>query len=582
MATKDEKPGLLSKVAMFVRNPTKDWSELDQPEQPQESAYDKQALKAMIERKRQNDFVRKREFDQLRKLRNRDPVAMANLARPSFFQTSLPTDPDGRAGTLKKIDEIEAQMSKQWWKGKQEGDTTRASALPVSAPPSEPDTEDMEAHSQMPTQGPVLGPESFEATEAIGLRRNTGHAPMEFPATQLGSPMGEMAAASAAYPGADAEHAYAGSDLGFSTSELFAIDVDDMETDPELEEAAIRFANGDDAGAERGLLEALRGDALQPEVALSWAAALLDLYRATNNRVQFDGAVVEFGMRFDKITPQWASLADSMSAGYVAPASPSVVGAAGDMAWDCPAELNLAAMESLRDALSSQPPPWHVGWTRLESVAEDAVPLMGGLFSSLCDEPVTFRFSGVEHLVERLRAMTPSGNRSVAQPRWQVRLDALRAMNMQDEFELAALDYCVTFEVSPPAWTDARCHFENAAHGLGHEHHTHTDPGGPATVPMGFDSGASQVLELQGEVLGDASQALARLNEGGPRSGPIVVSCQGLVRVDFSAAGSILNWVATRQAEGGRVQFRHVHRLVAAFFNVIGINEHAKVVPRPI
>ncbi len=53
---------------MFVRNPTKDWSELDRAEPDQESGYDKQALKAMIERKRQNDFVRKREFDQLRKL----------------------------------------------------------------------------------------------------------------------------------------------------------------------------------------------------------------------------------------------------------------------------------------------------------------------------------------------------------------------------------------------------------------------------------------------------------------------------------------------------------------------------------
>jgi hypothetical protein len=35
-----------------------------------------------------------------------------------------------------------------------------------------------------------------------------------------------------------------------------------------------------------------------------------------------------------------------------------------------------------------------------------------------------------------------------------------------------------------------------------------------------------------------------------------------------------------RQAEGKQVHFQDVHRLVAAFFNVIGINEHAKVVPR--
>ena len=133
MVTKDDRPGLLSKVAMFVRNPTKDWSELDSIEQAPESGYDKQALKAMIERKRQNDFVRKREFDQLRKLRNRDPGAMAAQARPSFFQTSMPTDPDGRAVTLKKIDEIEAQMSKQWWKGKQESATGHGAGFPVAA-----------------------------------------------------------------------------------------------------------------------------------------------------------------------------------------------------------------------------------------------------------------------------------------------------------------------------------------------------------------------------------------------------------------------------------------------------------------
>jgi hypothetical protein len=37
-----------------------------------------------------------------------------------------------------------------------------------------------------------------------------------------------------------------------------------------------------------------------------------------------------------------------------------------------------------------------------------------------------------------------------------------------------------------------------------------------------------------------------------------------------------------RESEGRQVQFRDVHRLVAAFFNVIGINEHARVIPRAI
>jgi ABC-type transporter Mla MlaB component len=60
----------------------------------------------------------------------------------------------------------------------------------------------------------------------------------------------------------------------------------------------------------------------------------------------------------------------------------------------------------------------------------------------------------------------------------------------------------------------------------------------------------------------------------------MVISCAKLIRVDFSAAGTLLNWVSARQNEGRVVHFTDVHRLVAAFFHVIGISEHAKVITR--
>src|SRR5512140_1231645 len=119
MALKEETTGLLSKVVKFVKNPTTNWADLDQQETDRESTYSKQMLKEMIERKRRNDFVRKREFDMLRKMRRSEVMAGHDTsARPSFFQSSLPSRPDDRASTLKKIDEIEAQMSQQWWKTK--------------------------------------------------------------------------------------------------------------------------------------------------------------------------------------------------------------------------------------------------------------------------------------------------------------------------------------------------------------------------------------------------------------------------------------------------------------------------------
>ncbi len=142
--------GLLSKVVRFVRHPTVNWSDLDGLDGEQESQYSKQALKEMIERKRRNDFVRKREFDQLRRLRQAElqqasrpgsaPVGVPGpAAQGSQFLSSLLSSKSSgeRAVTLKKIDEIEAQMSQQWWRGKQAADaTTIPMALPAGGNPA--------------------------------------------------------------------------------------------------------------------------------------------------------------------------------------------------------------------------------------------------------------------------------------------------------------------------------------------------------------------------------------------------------------------------------------------------------------
>ena len=88
-------------------------------------------------------------------------------------------------------------------------------------------------------------------------------------------------------------------------------------------------------------------------------------------------------------------------------------------------------------------------------------------------------------------------------------------------------------------------------------------------------------MELSGQIAGDAAVTLQTLEERLVGADLMVISCAKLIRVDFSAAGALLNWVTARQTEGRLVQFSEVHRLVAAFFHVIGINEHARVLTRP-
>jgi ABC-type transporter Mla MlaB component len=193
-----------------------------------------------------------------------------------------------------------------------------------------------------------------------------------------------------------------------------------------------------------------------------------------------------------------------------------------------------------------------------------------------------------------LRNATPSGSRDTNQDLWKLRLEQLRITHRPDEFELAALDFCVTYEVSPPSWESARCEYKaldvDGVSGVGQtiigeavhdsiqsEFSSYEDQ---QTNPSGTHATQMSAVELSGQIQGDPVAVLDRLEARMSGADVMVISCAKLIRVDFSAAGTLLNWVSARQNEGRVVQFTDVHRLVAAFFHVIGISEHAKVVSR--
>ncbi len=597
MATKGTTAGLLSKMAKFVRHPTKDWSELDKlsvepaPVPEQDRGYSKQALKEMIERKRQNDFVRRREFDELRKMRRAGPAPNPDAAgRPSFFQgTTTTSNLEERANTIKKIDEIEAQMSKQWWKGKQDDAAVEGDNFHLSASLHLPQGQDLlKADARQGSTDPLQPAAAPDATQGQSS---------DFDPTQPGLPDPDrdgsdlLALGGVFHKSADGKHEASG--IGSPTSKLFSIELGDSLTDTDMEEAAIRFANGDDAGAEAGLLAALKTDNVRPDIVQGWAAALFDLYRATGQQGSFEHVASDYARRFGHTAPPWFSTPDLLLG-----ESDTAVTQAGSVSdqsrpamWDCPGELDSAALQALLSSVSHTPQPWRLSWRRMKVITPDAGTALADLFAQWCTQPVTLHFDGGEVLDRTLRTKTPSGDKEVAMFWWRLRLDALRIMQLQDEFELAALDFCVTYEVSPPPWQNAQCLYglERMALRMEPQELDESDEDAPrtdfqatvdATEPMNIDEMSTRVVELCGEVLGDAAQALNKLQTEFQGATRLVISCDKLIRVDFSAAGSILNWVAAREAEGCHVQFRDVPRLIAAFFNVIGISEHARVVLR--
>ena len=574
--SKEETPpgGLLSKVVRFVRNPTVNWTELDSIQDDRESQYSKQMLKEMIERKRRNDFVRRREFDQLRKLRQREVLQGHRVedaaGRPSFFQSSM-ASPDERAVTLKKIDEIEAQMSQQWWKSKQGAD---APTEPGVLPDSRTETSDS-AHARayaptapghlpgaMDDKAPVQ-PLFADDSMAIGKFGGTD-------ATMRAGPQSVEASFSPEMPMAPAP----------------AFEPEEFVHEPDLEEAAIRFANGDHAGAESGLLEVLaQHQQDEPEQQLEIWMTLFDLYRAMGQHDRFDTLAIDFAARFSRSAPMWFSMPEQL--GMAAPAAAGAVPAAPmrrDFSWNAPAALAVSSVAALHASLARSSSPWTLSWSRLVSIDEAAVPLLADQVTQWADRDGQFVFSGVEKLNALLDAKTQSGDRSNSPEWWRLRMAAMRLMGKPDEFELVALDYCVTYEVSPPSWVSPRCGYSDnegvssGAAPLGEDRDFMvTDLVDPST-PAALD--ASPVVQLSGYIDGDATPLLEPFVSLVRPGVLLSIACDRLIRVDFAAAGSVLNWAAEQQAQGSVIQFHNLHRLVAIFFNVIGINEHARVVPR--
>ena len=592
--------GLLSKVVKFVRNPTTNWADLDQPETDRESSYSKQMLKEMIERKRRNDFVRKREFDMLRKMRRSEVMAGQDpMARPSFFQSSMPSKPDDRATTLKKIDEIEAQMSMQWWKTKHGDSSLRSTGSAALTSAHQP-------LDGTPPAGAPNRPNGYTRTAPQPLAPNAQPEPTEAPALLASVVPGQPVAAPAATarPAVSVPHRPAprisvatpargdsapNSNSVFSASKLIAIDVEEFAHDPELEEAAIRFANGDDAGAEAGLLDVLAPLGQRIGHDETWLT-LFDLYRATGQLDRYETAAIDFASRFGRSAPQWVSLPDAISR-MQAPAAPALPASQQIADWTSPASFGTQTLAALNAALTKAPQPWRLNWNKLNTVEEAALEGLTRLATSWASQSVQLRFIGAGNLDHVLKNGTPSGNKSTNPAWWKLRMELLRVTHQPDEFELVALDYCVTYEVSPPSWEGALTEYKplqnDGSYISGHTiiGDAFHDSMATGAMSMVGDSQVPQMsnvstVELAGQILGDAAEALATLDAKLAGADVMIISCERLLRIDFSAAGTLLNWVSSRQAEGRQVQFVNVHRLVAAFFNVIGINEHARVSAR--
>lgn len=557
--------------------------------------------RAKKQQRRRDEFVTKRELDVLRKVRRERDVhtgrSKPNLVQP---QGALLVPPgSAKEDTLRKINEIERMMSVDIKSpSKQLSDKEKEAQNRAFLP-----TQPMSAMVQRPvvvSKPPDAGGASPEMTESQRIAAAFARTDvMTRPMTRPGAvPAPAAGAAGIHLPAADASDIqpsadYLNSILMGQTQMMSAMEVQELSNDPVLEEAAIHFANAEYAEAERTLKNAITPEAANYRSMETWRA-LFDLYRATGEQSKFESVGLDFVSLFDTSAPNWFSLMGEEHSRPSAAQSAS----AGPAAYNSPTKIDAFVASQMQQFVEMRLMGNGVvalDFSKLQIITVDAADSIAKMLLSLNATPTRVSMVDAGRLSDNLQALMLANDKTVPQALWTARLEWLRLQGKQDEFETVALDYCVAFEVSPPSWSPSKASLGAGGGVAG------ASPSGSVALETSSswsleplsNASALNSFSSQSSVTGDVANPAALMGEivagdtvitpeiaAASNQHVISVTCARLKRIDFASAGTLLNWVLEQVGAGHQVQFYDTHRLIAAFFGVIGISGHARVVLR--
>lgn len=345
--------------------------------------------------------------------------------------------------------------------------------------------------------------------------------------------------------------------LELATTELLADDAPAAadaacapQTAPVIEEIAILFANGQLQVAEQMLVDSLAGVG-RSERAGWWM--LFDLYQGSGRQDDFDNIAIDYASRFETSPPAWNPLPQAGLAKPLAGVTPTE--SFGPL-------LDAAIAPQLQRLLelAAASPATRLEFGRVQAVTADGCARLLTALTLLRGGGRELIVAGAAELADIVRATIAIGRRDESEAPWLLLLELLQLMNREKQFEETAMDYCVTYELSPPSF-EAPANVANAA-----------DAGARAPsrsdrfmLPALIDAGAAPLF--------DAIDAYAAQYQ------PLVLDCSRLARVDYGAAAALLKRLRAQAAAGKIIELRDINHLVAALFRLMGYAEVARLFP---
>jgi len=355
-----------------------------------------------------------------------------------------------------------------------------------------------------------------------------------------------------------------------------AIDVVDGSLPPQLEEAAILYSNSQYNATADTLIGALEDAELsQAHQILAWQM-LFDLYQVMGARDEFDSLAIRYASLTESSPPAWndAMRAPDKRKSADRRASPSSIIA--------PRELDGTFAKFVDQLIraAGNKRECSIDLSGVRQVDAGAAEETHRLISKFSELNYPLAINGVESFSELVTEHIEVGRVDDTEAFWQLTLLLMRLSGEQSRFDDLSIDYCVTFEVSPPPWEVLPGQFKMADE-MGSESADSESEAGSAPAARVIEVVNSRVMlqgELTGKIEGERS-AIAQLAE---TNSVVRLDCRALRIMDFTAAGEMLNELAGMMGRGRKVQFIEPNFLVYALMLVMGIHEMSEIRRRKI
>ncbi len=396
----------------------------------------------------------------------------------------------------------------------------RAPAPTAAGKPSQPGGEDVGVISQ----------------PLPDLEFNSGETPLAFPAAAAQPPAGQDN---------DLDFTHDDFDNDFAESSVMAIDVEHGH-DPvqgDVEQVVVLFANGQDAVA-RTLLEGFVHSYSGAEAKRFWLL-LLDLLQVTGDRAGFESYGVEYAQACETSPPTWREQrpVDKPKAG-----GPRVLALQGVLTCDNPKPV-----EEIKSIIE-QGATVVVDCSKLVGIDDDLAGLLADILFGARRKKLPLSVQNVDAFLSRINERLVAGEVS-HEPSWRLLLELLQRHGTQDAFEERAVDYAVTFELSPPSWEIPPANVGSVM---------------PLPVPEVDDA-----HHLSGDMKNQRFDDLVAVLEMHEHP---VLDFSEVNRLDFFSAGQLVNRIAPVKAQGKEVIIRSPNHLVAELMAVVGLNKQARII----